>query len=214
MSSIKPRTIRRIATENKEIFLTFDDGPNNETTPIILDVLKENGINATFFLVANKIVEAPLIVRRLIKEGHSIGNHSLDHKYKAFFSGKSYMKYWIEKSEEVLQDYGVTSSVGFRPPVGIHTPELHWALNQLEMPLILWNVRFYDAVFSWTQARAIKSLKNIVPGSILLLHDSRSMRSLMPFTKTLQSFILEALSMEYQFKVLTRSLCMSQYIQK
>ena len=203
-------TVRKISTNEKEIFLTFDDGPNEKTTPLILDVLAECKIKATFFVVANKFASSPQIAKRIQQDGHAIGNHSLDHKYAAFFLGKSHMKDWILRSETKLKDCGVFSNVGFRPPVGIRTPELFWALKQLQLPLILWNVRYYDSFLPWTQTRAIHSLKTMSAGSIILLHDDRSQRSTISFTYTLRRFIQEAQSQNFKFNVLTRTLCSSQ----
>ncbi len=204
-------TIRKIETSSKEIFLTFDDGPNDIATPFILDILKEYQVTATFFVIAEKLISRPQLVKRIQQEGHAIGNHSLDHRYSAFFAGREKIKDWVSKSEKILEQSGVSTNVGFRPPVGIRTPELFWALKQLQIPLVLWNVRFYDTVFTWKTNRALQSLINMPSGSIVLLHDNRKPNTLFQFGQTLRSFIEEAQSKNYQFKALTRSLCLSQY---
>jgi peptidoglycan/xylan/chitin deacetylase (PgdA/CDA1 family) len=193
--------------DEKPLYLTFDDGPVSEGTPQVLDVLAEQGARATFFVVANRARQERGLLRRIVDEGHAVGNHSLDHGYRAFFSGTQKMKQWIQDSESALSDLLGKPTIGFRPPNGIQTPELHRALRELAMPLILWNVRYYDTLFTWTRARALRSVAGTAPGSIVLLHDRQKPAKLPLFLDALsaysreiekQGFVLKALSLNQE----------------
>ena len=78
-------SIRRVPTQNKEVFLSFDDGPSPEITPFILDHLKMSNSKASFFLITEKAQQHQAIVERIKTEGHAIGNHSKDHNYTHYF---------------------------------------------------------------------------------------------------------------------------------
>lgn len=185
------------------LFLTFDDGPNNYCTESVLKILSEAKAKATFFWIAKKAKNNPNLVNEILKEGHSFGNHSLNHQYRNFFKGENNILDWIRKSEDLLNSITGLSSIGFRSPAGVRTPPLHSALLKLNMPLIHWNVRFFDTTIPWTKKRAHKSLQNMLPGSIILLHDTHRNLQKKIFTQTLRSFIQEANEKQFTFSPLT-----------
>lgn len=182
------KPLRSIKTLDS-IFLTFDDGPDPDLTPKILDLLKRHEAKATFFVIAKKAKKSPDLMRRILNEGHSIGNHSLDHQYKVFFQGRASMKEWIMQSEKTLGEMGI-ESVGFRPPVGIRTPELSLTLKEAGLPLILWKQRCFDSVFPFTPPKAIKLAKRLRPGEIILLHDMQPLKRHSIFLDALNQFII------------------------
>jgi peptidoglycan-N-acetylmuramic acid deacetylase len=199
--------IRKITSSNdKNLYLTFDDGPL-ESSETILETLEELKAPATFFVVAANAKANPGYVSKLVGLGHGIGNHSLDHGYRAFFLGRKYMRHWIVSAENTLQDLGGCPTVGFRPPAGVRTPELKWALEDLNLPLVLWKIRFFDTVLSWSEKRALLSLKNTHPGDIILLHDPRPRENLFVFVRTLKKYVEKAREQGFEFKPLTRGLC-------
>lgn len=153
------------------VFITFDDGPDPELTPRVLDLLKEYGVKATFFVVVQKAEKYPALLKRIQIEGHALGNHSLDHTYSTFFKGYKKVFDWVRQSEILLKNLGVEKSVGFRPPVGIRTPELAKALETLHIPLILWKQRSFDRAIKFTEQRARSLAKRTHAGDIVLLHD-------------------------------------------
>ncbi len=201
------RRIHHSATEAKTLYLTFDDGPNSDSTPEVLEALEACHVPATFFVVARKAAAKRQLVDEIRARGHAIGNHSLDHRYASFFAGKSGMLDWIAQSETLLAETIGGPNVGFRPPAGVRTPELHWALRQLGLPLILWERRFFDTVLPWDEKRALRSLTASVSGEIILLHDAQPIKRLPGFLKTLSLYIKSAQADGYQFRALTRSLC-------
>ena len=117
------------------------------------------------------------------------------------------MKEWIARAEDEIKTLTGRESVGFRPPAGVRTPELAKALRDLQMPMVLWQHRFYDTVFQWTEPRALKSLKAAAPGSIILLHDRQQPRKLPLFLRTLRAYINSAREAGFKFAPLTRAAC-------
>jgi peptidoglycan/xylan/chitin deacetylase (PgdA/CDA1 family) len=168
---------KRIVPDSKSLYLTFDDGPVSSTDDV-LKILDRHKIKATFFVVAQTAKKNQAILRNILAAGHSIGNHSLDHSYSHFFKGKQSLLQWIKSSEEEISSLIEGPTVGFRPPAGVRTPELHQALSELQMPLILWRQRFFDTIFPFTFSKARRSLKCVKPGSIILLHDRQDPRRL------------------------------------
>ncbi len=183
--------IRSIRTNGPPtVHLTFDDGPHPVATPRVLDCLRVHEARATFFVVAEQALGEPALLARMRAEGHALGNHSLDHRYGAFFGGRARMRDWVERSERALTQAWGEPPVGFRPPVGIRTPELAAVLRELNLPMVLWNERFYDRARRWTRARASESARRLEAGSIVLLHDTNGVDD--DFLGTL-AFYLEAL---------------------
>ncbi len=171
------------------IYLTFDDGPDPETTPQVLEILKNKNAKATFFVVTDKAKQHPGIISEMLSQGHAVGDHSLDHGYRHFFSKRSRLKKWIETSHQELEKLTGIKPVGFRPPAGVWTPPLASVVKELQIPLIYWDVRFYDAIFQWTPKKVLKSLKRLKPGSVVLLHDKQPLKHRKVFLETLESYL-------------------------
>jgi peptidoglycan-N-acetylglucosamine deacetylase len=169
-------------------YITFDDGPFPGCTENVLKTLEENKVKASFFVVAERARRERSLLFEIQSQGHSIGNHSLDHSYGNFFARKSSLKEWIKRSEGILEDLGV-EPVGFRSPVGIRTPALHAALRELKLPLIHWNIRFYDTKREWAKSKALSSWKKTGPGSIVLLHDTHTGEKGARFLESLSAYL-------------------------
>lgn len=196
--------MRRIESAAGLIFLTFDDGPDPSTTPLILDILKRTNSKATFFLVAKKAKQHPALVRKILADGHAIGNHSLDHRYTAFFAGRDRMLAWVDESIRMLADAGAKHPIGFRPPAGIVNPKLVAALKLRGLPLVLWERRFYDTVFPWTPSDARRAARSIREGAIVLLHDGRGVSWLEHSGTALEEFVATVKNRGLNFQTLTR----------
>lgn len=201
------KPLRRISTSQKVIYLTFDDGPDEVGTKTVLQTLSEHGAKATFFLIAEKAKAQLSLTQKILRDGHAVGNHSLDHKYRNYFSNSHSLEKWIARAEEVFHQLEIPS-VGFRSPAGVQTPELHKALDRMNLPLILWNKRFFDTSFTWTEKRALASLETTVPGSIILLHDRMSETRLPIFKNTLSKYLEAATNRGFRFESLTQTLCL------
>ena len=191
---------RRIPSEKKSIYLTFDDGPSSHCTPKVLDLLKKYNAQASFFLIGNNIEKNINIVNRIQNEGHAIGNHSIDHDTKTYFKGKKALEKWINAGEAIILKSTGKPSIGFRPPVGIRTPELRQIMKQKNEKPIIWQHRFFDTTFTFTESAWKKKFNKIKSGDIILLHDTHQKHDV--FLASLESFIKELIRNNFEIKAI------------
>jgi peptidoglycan/xylan/chitin deacetylase (PgdA/CDA1 family) len=158
-------------TKNKEVALTFDDGPT-EFTPNFLDILKENNIKATFFCIGKQIEKYPETFKRIIAEGHTIGNHTFSHSNNTGFLSTSKMIEEIEKCDEMMLKIGNIKTDLYRPPFGVTNPNIAKAIKKTHKKSIGWNVRSLDTVIDDDKKIYNRITKNLKKGSIILLHDT------------------------------------------
>ncbi len=196
--------VRRISATSRVIYLTFDDGPDRMGTAPLLDLLESLHVPATFFLVATRAQANKELVNSILRRGHSVGNHSLDHGYKSFFQGRRRLKEWIYEAEERLSFQIGKPTVGFRPPAGVRTPELNTALRELNMPLVLWDQRYFDTARQLPVRRMIEASRRMCDGSIILLHDRKSEHALPGFIAALTQYIEFTRAQGITFGKLTR----------
>ncbi len=201
--------LRSIPAIGQEIYLTFDDGPDVETTPAILDLLAKHGVKATFFLVAENAQTFKPLARRIWQDGHGIGNHSLNHAYRPFFRSRRTLMQWVRDSSEILADLLGVAPSGFRPPAGVRTPQLGSVVQELNEPLILWSHRYYDAVWTWTKKAARSKMHNLSAGHIVLLHDRQRPTHRDIFLRTLDWYLESVRGMGFSFQPLERELCVN-----
>lgn len=171
------------------VYLTFDDGPALEGTPQVLNALAKAGSTATFFVVADRAKKHPGLIREILNSGHSVGNHSGDHKYNSFFASDAVLKKWVMESEDSLSQILGRKSIGFRPPAGIVTPPLVRVLRDLKLPLYLWSHRFFDSYLGFRPWLSHISSHAIRGGEIVLLHDAQRSSHLPLFLKTLDIYV-------------------------
>ncbi|MFC4164594.1 polysaccharide deacetylase family protein [Epilithonimonas zeae] len=164
-------SITQKKTKIKEVALTFDDGPTELTTKF-LDLLKEKNIQATFFCIGKQIEKYPETFRRIIAEGHTIGNHTYSHSNNTGFLSSSKMIEEIEKCDEVIAKIGNIKTNFYRPPFGVTNPNIAKAINKTQKKSIGWNVRSLDTVIDDEKKIYNRITKNLNKGSIILLHDT------------------------------------------
>ncbi len=157
--------------DKSEIHLTFDDGPDTETTPKILEVLKKHNQKATFFCIGNKIEKHPEIVKQIIAEGHEIGNHSYSHSNYFDFWGSKKIIAEIEKTNNLIKKITEKDCKIFRPPFGITNPHIAKTIKELELDVIGWNIRSLDTIKS--KEKVLQRIKKAKPGDIILFHDTK-----------------------------------------
>ena len=155
----------------KNITLTFDDGPNLETEAI-LDILKELNVKATFFCIGSRVVDAPKVVQRMYDEGHVVGNHSYSHSYSFDWKSSAHMLEDIESCNTALNKVIGKVPHLFRPPYGITNPNLYRAVSKSGMQSIGWSLRSFDTTIKDKERLKAKVLNNLRGGDIVLLHDS------------------------------------------
>lgn len=165
------KSICSVKTNEKWIALSFDDGPA-ASTQYILDILKDNEAQAAFFLIGKKITGNEDLIKRMVQEGHIVGNHSFSHHplFDLFSSGKM-LKDMLAMNQLVKNITGLIPRF-FRPPYGVTNPNLKKAVMSGGFVSIGWSIRSYDTVIKNQHRLLNKILSAIKPGTILLLHDT------------------------------------------
>jgi peptidoglycan/xylan/chitin deacetylase (PgdA/CDA1 family) len=154
----------------KCIALTFDDGPENDTTPKILDELKAQAAPATFFVLGSKVHDHAKLVRRIHTEGHELGNHSWAHQPFTKLKPEQ-MVAELNQTNQAVSDTGVPAPKLFRPPYGSINRKVTDTLN---VPIILWNTDPQDWSPSMGAKQEVSAVVNSVhAGSIVVLHDTK-----------------------------------------
>ena len=154
----------------KNIAITFDDGPHEKTSEI-LDVLMKYNAKATFFCIGKQIEKHPEILKRILNEGHNIGNHSYSHsKCNGFFSTQKIVSE-IEQTNTLVSKLSNKKIRLFRPPFGVTNPNIARAVVKTNQIVIGWNIRSLDTVIE-SENDILNRIKNrLKPGGIILLHD-------------------------------------------
>jgi len=193
-------------TSDKMIALTFDDGPDETVTPVILDILKRNNIKAAFFCIGSKVTSNPEITKRIDSEGHIIGNHSYTHNYFFdLFSHKRILKE-LEENDKILGSLINRKIKMFRPPYGVTNPALVCAVNKIGYSVIGWSLKSKDTVIK-NENRLFRRLENrLDKGNIILFHDTISVTA-----KVLDKFIDYARGQNYRFERLDYLLKIEAY---
>lgn len=155
----------------RSIYLTFDDGPHPENTPRILDGLASIGAKATFFLVGSQVEMYPLLVRRIIADGHSIGSHSWSH----CSCRKQGVGEWladVRKARDAVEQLTGQSCRLFRPPYGELTPQVMIGLLRQGYRIVHWSHDPKDSAFK-SEGEFFEWFANsdLYDGSVVLLHD-------------------------------------------
>ena len=188
-----PNIIWKKTNNEKKIWLTFDDGPEEEVTEYILETLKKLNIKASFFLIGKNIQEFPELTKEIIKGGHIVGNHSFSH-LNGYKSKKEEYIYDIELGQklinEKLVEMGITNKIKiFRPPYGRILPRQIKRLKE-NYKIVMWDV------FSWDFKKNISPEKiynnvidNVTEGSILVFHNNK--KSLYNLKLTLEDTLIK-----------------------
>ncbi|MBC7844917.1 MAG: polysaccharide deacetylase family protein [Flavobacterium sp.] len=156
---------------NNLIALTFDDGPN-ENTLLILDILKRHNVEATFFCIGKNIDRHPEILKRIMKDGHIVGNHSYSHSNFFDFYKKDRVIDEIRKTDALIESISGKKVQLFRPPYGVTNPSIRRALEVTQHKVIGWNIRSLDGILKDEKIIFDRIKKRIAPGGIVLLHDT------------------------------------------
>ncbi|WCR29631.1 polysaccharide deacetylase family protein [Paenibacillus thiaminolyticus] len=155
----------------REIALSFDDAPDDNFTPKVLDVLKSEGVKATFFVVGNRIEKHPDIVKRIVEEGHILGNHSYNHANLPKLSDAEFRDQIMKTDQLIREHTGYTPNI-VRPPYGnISENQIKWLASQ-KKKVTNWNVDSLD--WKGLDAEEVKTnvLAHVSPGAIILQHSA------------------------------------------
>jgi len=151
--------------------LTFDDGPDPDITPAVLDTLEKEKIRGTFFMLGENAAKYPEIASMVVERGHLVGNHSMTHR-KLFLIRRAEMEKEIDEAQEVIRDITDVETLWFRPPYGIFDFTCVKVVKKRGLSMVLWSVLSGD--YSDKQPISIieKVKPFIKPGKIAVFHDT------------------------------------------
>ncbi|HEY8342219.1 MAG TPA: polysaccharide deacetylase family protein [Calditerricola sp.] len=158
-------------SRKRQVALSFDDGPDLTFTPRILDVLREHDVKATFFLIGNRVVAHPDVVKRMVREGHVVANHSWDHPNLAKLSPDK-VRWQLVRAEEALSRVAGYRPKLFRPPYGSIQESGIRVARDLGYTVVNWNVDSLDWKGLSAEQVSTNVLSHVFPGSIILLHSA------------------------------------------
>ena len=154
------------------VALTFDDGPDPIRTPKLLDLLRELHVKATFFVVGADVDANPEVCRRIVAEGHEIGNHTYTHRYLPLARSSKVLRELRATDRAILAATGVTPTLA-RPPYGGRSPKTVRAFLRAAKRLVLWDVNSFDWKGKPASEVVTRVLERTRQGSIILMHEAR-----------------------------------------
>jgi peptidoglycan-N-acetylglucosamine deacetylase len=152
------------------VALTFDDGPDPVSTPLVIEMLKKYGIKAHFFIVGCKAAAHPELIRVILDSGHTLGNHTMNHDTLIMLKREASLKKEIAYCQDVLKSFGIEAYT-FRPPAGIVNPKLGPILSSLGLFCVMFGIRGYDFGNRRIGNISRNILKGVREGDIIMLHD-------------------------------------------
>jgi peptidoglycan-N-acetylmuramic acid deacetylase len=186
--------------DKKELYLTFDNGYENGYTSKILDILKEKKVAATFFVTGHYVKDQPELIKRMVKEGHVIGNHSWSHPDLTQISVSKMKEELAKVKEEVSHLTGQKEMRFVRPPRGIFSEQTLAVSGELGYTTVFWSVAYKDwdtkDQKGWNYAYE-KVMSQLHPGAVILLHTVSK-----DTTEALGKIIDDARKQGYEFKSL------------
>jgi peptidoglycan-N-acetylglucosamine deacetylase len=162
--------VSRGEKEAKGVALTFDDGPDPEVTPKVLELLARKRVTATFFVTGERVERHPELVRAILAGGHAVGNHSYSHSPFLMLKGAATLRREVASAQSALLKFGIVP-LAFRPPVGITNARLWRVLLENGMFCVNFSLRACDMGNRRVAGLAQKLLAKVAPGDIVLLHD-------------------------------------------
>lgn len=161
----------RLSTTERVVALTFDDGPDPEVTPRVLALLRARGVRATFFLIGRSARRHPEIVRRIVAEGHAVGNHSDEHSYLFWALPPARLLRDVRVAQRAIEEACGAKCRWFRAPVGLKNCFLHSVLKRQGLELVSWRIRFLERRPVDPRRLAERLRRRVTAGSIVMLHD-------------------------------------------
>lgn len=193
----------KVATSMPFIALTFDDGPHPANTPRLLDILKQRNVKATFYVVATNAKRYPEIMRRIIAEGHEIGNHTVTHGNLSKMSDAQVRQELTASHQAIVAATGVAPKT-MRPPYGaITSAQKTWIRREFGYPAILWSVDPEDWKKPGPSVVTSRLVSGAAPGGILLVHDIHA-----PSIDAMPSTLDQLLGKGFQFVTVTQLIAM------
>ncbi len=202
---VKPATYTQVRVDQPYIAMTFDDGPSSANTRRLLEILKQRNIKATFFLIGQNAASNPDLVRRILADGHEIGNHSWTHPQLSKLSDDR-VTTEINKTQDAIKDASGFTPTLLRPPYGAITArQREWIESQFGLSIILWSVDPFDWKRPGASVITQRILSQVRPGAIILSHDIHK-QTVDAMPATLDSLIAKG----YKFVTVTQLIAMNK----
>lgn len=155
----------------RRVALTFDDGPDERSTPALLELLREARIEAAFFGIGKRVAAHPELAARIVQEGHLLENHSYAHSNLTnIFSVAKLHGDLSQASAEIEKATGIAPRC-FRPPMGLSNPRIFQVARKLGLNVIGWSTRGLDTKLTDPKKIVARIERRLKPGAIILLHD-------------------------------------------
>ncbi|KXX71689.1 polysaccharide deacetylase family protein [Flammeovirga sp. SJP92] len=155
----------------QKVALTFDDGPNKETTEKILEILGQYNVKATFFCIGHKIEEDFETIEKIVAQGHEIGNHTWSHSYFFDLYPTKKVKEELQHTNALIEEATKRENKLFRPPYGVTNPHIAKAVKTLGLHSVGWSIRSLDTIAK-TKKELIGKVEKVSGGDVILLHDT------------------------------------------
>lgn len=191
--------VYKIMTDEKIVALTFDDGPSETRTPVLLDLLSKYNVKATFFMLGENIEKYPDIAQAVYDQGHLIGNHSFNHP-RLIFKSPSFIREQITKTDLLIKSLGQKKVQYFRPPYSSKYIILPLIIRSLNKKLVTGTYDPPSEYISPYNAKNVANevIKNTNPGSIIYLHDGKDTDQ-EEFVKSVELIIIDLKGKGYKF---------------
>ncbi|MFO1487267.1 MAG: polysaccharide deacetylase family protein [Verrucomicrobiota bacterium] len=155
----------------KQVALTFDDGPDPVSTPVLLDLLRELKLPAAFFVIGKHVEAHPELTARIVREGHLVANHSFRHSYATNFFTVAQLTDDLTKAQAAIEKAVGQAPTLFRPPMGLSNPNVFAVAKKMRFQVIGWTARGFDTQIKSSDWVVKRIMRQLQPGGIILLHD-------------------------------------------
>jgi peptidoglycan/xylan/chitin deacetylase (PgdA/CDA1 family) len=157
--------------DGKRVALTFDDGPDERSTPALLQLLRERSVRAAFFGVGKRVAAHPEVAAQIVSEGHLLENHSYNHSNATNFFSVPHLRAELNQAQESIRNATGIAPKCFRPPMGLSNPRVFRAAREAGLSVIGWSARGLDTKLTEPEEIVSRICRRVEPGAIILLHD-------------------------------------------
>lgn len=176
------------------VALTFDDGPDPDTTKEVLEVLERRGIKATFFVIGAKAAKHPDVVKEIARRGHEVGVHSFAHDRLFSLRGAKRVRADLERAVRTIEEITKTRPVLFRPPIGHTNPTIARVADELDLIIVGWSVAARDGIARTKPEDVVTRVgRGLEDGAIVAMHDAAERGGRKPAGVTALAGVLDAI---------------------
>jgi peptidoglycan/xylan/chitin deacetylase (PgdA/CDA1 family) len=190
-------------TENKSLYLTFDDGPNPRTTESLLELLSQENVPATFFLIGSEIGKYPELTELIHQAGHTVGNHSFNHNFMPSLPTRL-IEREIQQTNTLLQEINGRAPTLFRPPYGMIDQRGADCLKEANMTIVYWGCVPEDWHGVGTERVVARVCQQLSGGTLIVLHEGNQIAK--QTIEATREIVLRAKAQGYTFKTLPEQL--------